>query len=105
MSTALTDGASRFWSDQGEDERYQVEYRGKRWTGYNSLVACLRRGLDEGVPLNTPRFWGRAENNEALKTVFRSATGEEMPLLEERIAVLREAAEVLREVSGTVQET
>jgi len=37
-----------FWSDKPEDERFAVEYRGKRWTGYWSLVASLQRALDEG---------------------------------------------------------
>jgi hypothetical protein len=32
------------------------------------------------------------------KNVFRSATDEEMPLLSERLAILREAAEVLCKV-------
>jgi len=76
-----------------------VEYRGRRWTGYNSLLACLRRGLDEGVPITSPRYWRRREaTDENLRTVFRSATDEPMPLLDRRIAILREAAEVLHEV-------
>ena len=37
-----------FWSGRGEGERFVVEYRGRRWTGYWSLVAALRRALDEG---------------------------------------------------------
>lgn len=37
-----------FWSELPEDERFAVEYREKRWTGYWSLVASLQRGLDEG---------------------------------------------------------
>jgi hypothetical protein len=37
-----------FWSEKPEGERYAVEYRGKRWTGYWSLVACLQRALEEG---------------------------------------------------------
>jgi hypothetical protein len=37
-----------FWSEKPEGERYTVEYRGKRWTGYWSLVACLQRALEEG---------------------------------------------------------
>lgn len=36
-----------FWSEKPEDERYAVEYRGKKWTGYWSLVACLQRALEE----------------------------------------------------------
>lgn len=37
-----------FWSEKSEEERFQVEYRGRRWTGYWSLVAGLQRGLEEG---------------------------------------------------------
>ena len=56
-----------FWSGQGvqdeekkekseemagevckEEVRFQVEYRGRMWTGYWSLVASLRRAVDEG---------------------------------------------------------
>lgn len=38
-----------FWSELNDSERYAVEYRGKRWTGYWSLVASLQRALEEGV--------------------------------------------------------
>lgn len=37
-----------FWSDLPEDDRFAVDYRGKKWTGYWSLVAALQRGIDEG---------------------------------------------------------
>lgn len=38
-----------FWSDQTEpSKRFCIEYRGKKWTGYWSLVAALQRALDEG---------------------------------------------------------
>jgi Potential Queuosine, Q, salvage protein family len=38
-----------FWSDMDDDEeRFAIEYKGKRWTGYWSLVAALQRALDEG---------------------------------------------------------
>lgn len=38
-----------FWSDFDDQSRFAVNYRGKRWTGYWSLVALLRRALDEGL--------------------------------------------------------
>lgn len=39
-----------FWSDFDDQERrFAVNYGGKRWTGYWSLVALLRRALDEGL--------------------------------------------------------
>ena len=87
-----------FWSERSTAERYQVEYQGKRWTGYNSLVACLRRALDEGIPITTPRFWSNDNFSEKAEQVFRSATDEVAPLLAQRIVVLQEASEVLRRV-------
>ena len=38
-----------FWSDGTSSEAYAVEYRGKKWTGYWSLVAAIQRALDEGT--------------------------------------------------------
>lgn len=38
-----------FWSDLDEEHRFAVDYAGRRWTGYWSLVALLRRALDEGL--------------------------------------------------------
>lgn len=38
-----------FWSERDEGERFAVEYRGRRWTGYWSLVASLQRALEEGL--------------------------------------------------------
>lgn len=37
-----------FWSEKSHAERFAIEYRGKRWTGYWGLVAALQRALDEG---------------------------------------------------------
>ncbi|KAF2216987.1 hypothetical protein CERZMDRAFT_32855 [Cercospora zeae-maydis SCOH1-5] len=88
-----------FWSERSSEDRFQVEYRGQRWTGYNSLVACLRRALDEGIPITTPRFWTSPRcTEETLARTFRSATTEPIPLLSERVAILKEASTVLRQV-------
>ena len=38
-----------FWSELPDEERFAVEFRGKRWTGYWSLVASLQRALEEGL--------------------------------------------------------
>ncbi|KAF4820610.1 Queuosine salvage protein [Colletotrichum siamense] len=88
-----------FWSEKPEDERFAVEYRGKTWTGYWSMVASLQRALEEGIPITSSDFWqSEGEcNMELMRHVFRSKTEEEMPLLEERLACLREAGTVLYE--------
>lgn len=38
-----------FWSEHKNEERFAIEYRGQKWTGYWSLVAALQRALDEGM--------------------------------------------------------
>lgn len=37
-----------FWSELDEDQRFGVDYKGQRRTGYWSLVAILQRALEEG---------------------------------------------------------
>lgn len=37
-----------FWSEKCDDDRFAIEYKGRKWTGYWSLVAALQRALDEG---------------------------------------------------------
>jgi len=55
---------------------------------------------NKGIPITDPHFWQDEEECtlDVLKQVFRSCTDEEMPLLEERLACLREAGRVLYEV-------
>lgn len=80
-----------FWSSLPENERFAVEYKGKRWTGYWSLCAALQRGLDEGYAITTPASWSTLTDAD-FTYIFRSATAEPMPLLSTRITLLREAA-------------
>ncbi|KAJ9604509.1 hypothetical protein H2200_011345 [Cladophialophora chaetospira] len=86
-----------FWSELSEIERFAVEYRGERWTGYWSLVAALQRGLEEGYPITSPDFWQDRDAcpDSVLEHIFRSATNEPMPLLSDRISILRDAGDVL----------
>ncbi|KAH0605525.1 uncharacterized protein H6S33_004747 [Morchella sextelata] len=84
-----------FWSGLEDEKRFSVDYGGKRYTGYWSLVALLRRALDEGIPITCPYFWVDHTicSDDLLAHVFRSATDEQIPLLQERIDCLREAGE------------
>lgn len=38
-----------FWSELSADQRFAIEYKDRKWTGYWSLVAALQRALDEGI--------------------------------------------------------
>jgi hypothetical protein len=93
-----------FWSEgvegEGEEGGFCVEWEGKTWTGYWSLVAVLQRALAEGIPITTPGFWtDEVECSvEVLRGVFRSETEVEIPMFEERVRCLREAGRILDEV-------
>jgi hypothetical protein len=94
-----------FWSAETAEKRFAIEYQGKKWTGYWSLVAALQRALDEGIEITNPEFWANEEEctEDLLRHVFRSATAEEMPLLQERLECLREAGRVLCNVCEHVR--
>lgn len=89
-----------FWSEKSEEERFAVDYKDQRWTGYWGLVAVLQRALDEDVPITSPEFWIDEESctDEVLRNAFRSMSEEEVPMLAQRIKCLREAGRVLDEV-------
>lgn len=87
-----------FWSDSSDPQhRFAVEYQGQRWTGYWSLVAAIHRALEEDIPITTPSFWTNDTvcTDNLLRYVFRSATEECIPLLDERITCIREAGRIL----------
>lgn len=89
-----------FWSDLPANERFGVIWTAgvdgkcageekKCFTGYFSLLVCLHRALHERLPILDPQFWKSGSEAE-LRNAFRSDQAEEMPLLDERIRVLRE---------------
>lgn len=42
-----------FWSEKSAENRFAVDYKDQKWTGYWSLVAALQRALDEGTHWNS----------------------------------------------------
>ncbi|KAK4056552.1 hypothetical protein OIO90_002400 [Microbotryomycetes sp. JL221] len=106
-----------FWSDELNHKRFGVTYKtgvdgketlndkidpgtGQRQaqlqtlTGYFSLLAALHRARDENVDVTNPRWYANATDEE-IRHVFRSDQQEQMPLLDERIRVLRETGRTL----------
>ncbi|KAG1780522.1 hypothetical protein EV702DRAFT_724823 [Suillus placidus] len=96
-----------FWSEkEGRPDRYGVEWR-TSWssetmtvhTGYWSLVAALNRALEEGIPIIDPRFYSSEIlcPDSLIAHVFRAApqSAESMPLLNERLAIMREVGAIL----------
>jgi len=103
-----------FWSEkEGQSDRYGVKWReswtsNERtvWTGYWSLVAAVNRALEEGIPITDPHFYSsEAQCPDSVFTyVFRPApqSAESIPLLKERVAILRQNGKILCRVSGSL---
>ncbi|KAJ7601207.1 hypothetical protein C8J56DRAFT_1157424 [Mycena floridula] len=102
-----------FWSEkEGSPERYGVEWQEgwhskdrKVWTGYWSLVAALNRALqDDELPITDPTFYASETlcPDVCIEQVFRPAAQctETIPLLRERIAVMREVGFILSNSFG-----
>ncbi|KAF9096731.1 hypothetical protein BGX23_010540 [Mortierella sp. AD031] len=95
-----------FWSEIDIDDtgvphpdRYRVTFNGVGYTGYWSMVAAINRALEEGIPITTPAFFASEErlSDKEIERIFRSDTKEQIPLLQDRIRVIREAGRVLVE--------
>ncbi|KAF9208308.1 hypothetical protein BGZ49_009270 [Haplosporangium sp. Z 27] len=117
-----------FWSEIDIDDtgvahpdRYRVTFHGMGYTGYWSMVAAINRenialsdinktnltlilhlALEEGIPITTPEFFASEERlpDKEIERIFRSDTKEQIPLLQDRIRVMREAGRVLTESYG-----
>ena len=76
-----------FWSPSAEN-LFTVEYEGSRYDGYMSLVVAINRALAEGIPITTAEYQ-RDLTREKLQHIFRSCNGTQVPLLEERLQVLK----------------
>lgn len=95
-----------FWSDIDKKDTgnpasksFAIEYKGNTYTGYWSLCAAINKALDNGVPITSPKFWASDSfTKDTLAQVFKSASNENIFLLDERFQVLKEAGEVLTKV-------
>jgi len=69
------------------EPRWRISYRNEHLTGYFALAASLKRGLEEGIPLDDFSFLATVDH----KMLSRILRGEnEIPLLKERLAIVRE---------------
>lgn len=86
-----------FWGEP----RWRVYYEGRVLDGYWALAACLRRALEEGVPLLDAAYLASFDESAA-RALFAGEA--EIPLLGERIANLREVGRGLLDVGGSFAE-
>jgi hypothetical protein len=101
-----------FWSEyESEQDRFGVEWhegwenpQSAVWTGYWCLVAAINRALEEGIPFTEPAFYSSETlcPDSLIEYIFRPSPGskETVPLLKERIKIMRENGAILCDSFG-----
>ncbi len=74
------------FTDFGTGEIFCAEYQGTEWSDTEAMVACFKRALDRGVPILEGEYLAELELPE-LEKIFTGTI--RMPMLEERLAILR----------------
>lgn len=82
------------FTDFSTHEKFQVDYAGRRWSDSDALFACMKRALDNGIPVLDGKFLARVTRPE-LERIF--AGNIELPMLDEKMEVLHQVGGVLAE--------
>jgi hypothetical protein len=85
-----------FWAAAGTD-RWEIDYRGERLSGYYALAAALKRAAEEGRPILEPAFLASMTMSDLQAILGGQGL---LQLAAERLAILRETGMVLLESFG-----
>lgn len=84
-----------FWAYPGKP-KWGIEMPdGEKVDGWYGVCTSFKRVYDEGVPITDVNFLANASKKD-VRNIFRSATGAEIPLLDDRIKILNENARALK---------
>ncbi len=72
--------------------KFQVDYAGQHWSDSDAEFACLKRAMDQGVPILDGNYLAKV-TREQLNKIFQANI--EMPMLDEKLAVLHQVGKVL----------
>jgi Queuosine salvage protein len=90
----VADSIDTAFTDFVHHEKFQVDYAGQHWSDSEAEFACLKRAVDNGVPLLDGNFLAKM-SRAALNKVFEGNI--EMPMLDEKLEVLHQVGAVLAE--------
>ena len=72
--------------------KFQTDYKGVHLSDSEAMFACLKRAMDEGIPVLDGKFLAKVTRRD-MEKIF--AGNIELPMLEEKMALLHEAGGVL----------
>jgi hypothetical protein len=93
----VADSIDFAFTDFSSDVKFQVDFAGRHWSDSDAMFACLKRALDGHIPVLDGSYLAKVTAAE-LRQVFRGNI--EMPMPEERAAVMREVGGVLNQRYG-----
>ena len=93
MDLALTVNSMNFaFTDFDTGVKYESDYRGKRYSDSEAMMANLHKAKAEGIPFFTGEYLASLTKKE-FQSVFSGTI--EMPLLDERVKIFNEVGNVL----------
>src|SRR5580704_1442079 len=84
IDTAFTDFTTHI--------KFQVDYAGQHWSDSDAEVACLKRAMDQGVPILDGSYLAQLTRPQ-MEKIF--AGNIEIPMLDEKLELWRQAGAVL----------
>lgn len=90
----VADAIDTAFTDFARHEKFQVDYAGQHWSDSEAEFACIKRALDQGVPFLDGNYLAAVTRTE-LSKIFEGNI--EMPMLDEKLAVLHQVGKVLAE--------
>lgn len=95
MDFVLTaDCVDTAFTDFSTHVKFQVDYAGRRWSDSDGLFACMKRAMDNGIPILDGKYLAQVTRPE-LERIF--AANIELPMLDEKMEVWHQVGAVLAE--------
>jgi hypothetical protein len=95
LTTACIDTA---FTDFSSQIKFQVDYAGRAWSDSDALFACMKRALDDGVPILDGQFLAQVTRSR-MEKLF--AGNIQLPMLSEKTQILNDVGAVLdRQYAG-----
>ncbi len=90
----VADSIDTAFSNFDTHTKFQVDYAAQHWSDSEAEFACLKRAMDQGVPILDGKYLSTVTGSE-LDKIFHGNI--EMPMLDEKLAVLHQVGKVLAE--------
>jgi hypothetical protein len=88
----VADTIDTAFTDFARHEKFQADYAGQHWSDSEAEFACLKRAMDNGVPILDGKYLAKISRAE-LNKIFEGNI--EMPMLDEKLTVLHDVGQVL----------